>query len=314
MFKKKQLVVLLSIFALFWGCSKKEEKLMIFHAGSLSIPLQKMSEAFNEKYPQVKISREAAGSRTCARKISELNKKADIMFSADYTVIDQLLIPEFADWNIRFVTNEMAIMFAHNAKYAQEMTAENWAEILLREGVSYGHSDPNADPCGYRSQLVWQLAEKHYQQPELYHKLVEKEHIVRPKETDLIALLESGLLDYLFIYRSVAEQHGAEYLILPNEINLKTSELKDFYKQASIEISGKNPGETITKKGAPMVYGLTIPTNASNKKWAEKFVAFVLSEEGNKIMQENGQPAIVPAKISGETKSLPASIKKYVSK
>ncbi len=313
MFKKKQLIVVLSIFAFLLGCTQKEEKLMIFHAGSLAIPLQKMSEAFNKKYPQVKIFREAAGSRTCARKISELNKKADIMFSADYTVIDQLLIPEFADWNIRFVTNEMAIMFAHDAKYAQEMTAENWPEILLREDVAYGHSDPNCDPCGYRSQLVWQLAGKHYQQPELYHKLVEKEHLVRPKETDLIALLESGSLDYLFIYRSVAEQHGAQYLILPDEVNLKTSDYEDFYKQASVEISGKSPGEYITKKGAPMVYGLTIPTNASNKKWAEKFVSFVLSEEGNKIMEANGQPAIVPAKISGDIKSLPASIKKYVT-
>ena len=311
MFKKMKLVVLICIFA-FSSLLAKESKLVIFHAGSLAIPLQKMSEAFNKKYPDVKIMREAAGSRTCARKISELNKKADIMFSADYTVIDQLLIPKFADWNIHFVTNEMAIMFGHDAKYTDEITAENWADILLRDDVTYGHSDPNADPCGYRSQLVWQLAEKYYKKPDLYKKLKEGNPIIRPKETDLVALLEAGTLDYLFIYRSVAQQHGAKYLVLPNEINLKTNDLADFYKQASVDISGKKPGEFITKKGAPMVYGVTIPTNARNKKMAEKFVAFVLSEEGRKIMEDNGQPAIVPAKITGKVKSAPRSIKKYV--
>ncbi len=311
MFKKLKLVALICIFA-FSSLLAKESKLVIFHAGSLAIPLQKMSEAFNEKYPDVQIMREAAGSRVCARKISELNKKADIMFSADYTVIDELLIPKFADWNIHFVTNEMAIMFGHNAKYADEITVENWPEILLRKDVTYGHSDPNADPCGYRSQLVWQLAEKYYKLPGLYEKLRENNPIVRPKETDLVALLEAGTLNYLFIYRSVAQQHGAKYLVLPDEINLKTAKFADFYKQATFDISGKKPGEFITKKGAPMVYGLTIPNNAVNKKMAEKFVAFVLSEEGRKIMEDCGQPAIVPAKITGKEKSLPSSIKKFV--
>ena len=62
-----------------------------------------------EKYPKVKVLREATGSRTAARKISELHRPADIMASADYTVIDALLIPEHAQWNIKLATNEMVI-------------------------------------------------------------------------------------------------------------------------------------------------------------------------------------------------------------
>lgn len=41
-----------------------------------------------------------------ARMISELGKSADIMASADFTVIDKALIPAHADWNIRFATNQ----------------------------------------------------------------------------------------------------------------------------------------------------------------------------------------------------------------
>ncbi len=242
--------------------------LIIFHAGSLAIPFKQISDAFTAKYPNVHILREAAGSRTCARKITDLHKACDIMASADYTVIDKLLIPEFADWNISFATNEMAIMYRPDSAFAGEINSKNWPEILLRKGVEYGHSDPNADPCGYRSQLTWQLTEKYYNSPGLYEKLINNcpAKNIRPKETDPMALLESGELDYLFIYRSICEQHNMPFVTLPDAINLKSTALADYYKQASLKINGKKPGEFITKKGKPMVYGITVLKNAPNRK------------------------------------------------
>jgi molybdate/tungstate transport system substrate-binding protein len=290
--------------------------LIIFHAGSLAIPFRQMSAAFTARYPGVRIYREAAGSRTCARKITDLKKPCDVMASADYTVIEKLLIPDFADWNISFATNEMAIMYRPDSAFAKEINGKNWYEILLRKGVEYGHSDPNADPCGYRSQLVWQLAEKHYHQPGLYKNL--QQHCppknIRPKETDLMALLESGELDYLFIYRSVCEQHDMPFVILPDEINLKSAAFKDFYRQASIQISGKKPGQFIKKTGKPMVYGITVTKTAPNREAAEAFVAFVVGPEGQKIMKQNGQPPLSPPRASGNVAALPASIAKLVRK
>jgi molybdate/tungstate transport system substrate-binding protein len=290
--------------------------LIIFHAGSLAIPFRQMSAAFTARYPGVRIYREAAGSRTCARKITDLKKPCDVMASADYTVIEKLLIPDFADWNISFATNEMAIMYRPDSAFAKEINGKNWYEILLRKGVEYGHSDPNADPCGYRSQLVWQLAEKHYHQPGLYKNL--QQHCppknIRPKETDLMALVESGELDYLFIYRSVCEQHDMPFVILPDEINLKSAAFKDFYRQASIQISGKKPGQFIKKTGKPMVYGITVTKTAPNREAAEAFVAFVVGPEGQKIMKQNGQPPLSPPRASGNVAALPASIAKLVRK
>ncbi len=285
--------------------------LIIFHAGSLSIPFKQISAAFTTKYPKVHIYRESAGSRTCARKITDLDKPCDIMASADYTVIEKLLIPVFADWNISFATNEMAIMYRPDSAHAKEITSRNWPDILLRKGVEYGHSDPNADPCGYRSQLSWQLAEKYYNIPGLYDKL--KKHCplknIRPKETDLMALLESGELDYLFIYRSICEQHNMPFVVLPDEINLKSAALSQFYSQASIQISGKKPGEYITKRGKPMVYGVTVCKKAPNREAANLFVKFLIGPEGRKIMQANGQPPLWPVQVSGKVDLLPDELK-----
>ncbi len=291
-----------------------KEKILVFHAGSLAVPFSAIEKSFEAKYPQYDVQREASGSRAAARKISEIGKAADVMASADYKVIDNLLIPKDAKFNAQFSTNEMAIAYTSHAKYADEINSKNWPEIFLRDGVKVGHSNPNMDPCGYRSILVTKLAEEHYKMPGFYNKLfgygeaykVGEENknkvIVRPKETDLLALIEAKAYDYLYIYKSVAEQHGLKYITLPKEVSLKDNEFKDFYKTASIKIDGKKPGEFITKKGAAMVYGITIPENKKSpttKDGAVKFVNFVLSEEGQAIMEKNGQGNISPAIITG---------------
>jgi len=305
---------LLLLLSAFPSVSAPTGDLIIFHAGSLSIPFNQISKAFTKKYPEVRIYREAAGSRTCARKITDLDKPCDIMASADYTVIDTLLIPDYADWNIAFATNEMAIIYRPDSAFAKEITSQNWPEILLRPGVEYGHSDPDADPCGYRCQITWQLAEKYYNSPGLYEKL--QDHCppknIRPKETDLMALLESGELDYLFIYRSICEQHKMPFVVLPDEINLKSTAYKKFYSQASVKISGKKPGEYITKTGKPMVYGITVCKNAPNREAALLFVEFLTGPEGRKNMLENGQPPLWPIRINGNVAQLPDSLKQFI--
>jgi len=227
------------------------EKVIIFHAGSLSVPLQAMEKAFEKAHPEIDIQREGSGSRKCARKISDLGKECDIMASADFSVIDNLLIPKFANWNIRFATNQMVICYNDKSAYAKELTPESWTDILARKGVEWGHSDPNLDPCGYRSLMVLQLAEKAFKKPGLNQRLLANRPVrnIRPKEVELIAMLENGALDYAWEYRSIAVQHQLKFQSLPPEINLSDYALDSFYRQAEVEVSGKKPGEKITLRG-----------------------------------------------------------------
>ncbi len=314
--KRLSYILLISVLiSTLYACnrSKKQNELIIFHAGSLSVPMKEVVKEFKKLHPDVKIYTEAAGSRACARKIADLNRPCDIMASADYTVIDQLLIPDHTKWNIKFASNEMAIVYNEKSRYAQEINKDTWINILLKEDVAFGRSDPNSDPCGYRTVLVSKLAERHYHIEGLSEKLLSKDNkYIRPKETDLLALLESHVLDYVFIYRSVAEQHGLKYILLDDEINLKKTELAEFYGTASIKISGKKPGEFITKKGEPMVYGITVLENAPNKELAIKFMDFFLSKAGMAIMEKNGQPSLIPSK-SETYQYIPDKLKKYAT-
>ena len=298
-----------------------KEKIVVFHAGSLSVPFAEMEKVFEKKYPQYDVVREAAGSRACARKITDIHKPADVMASAAYKVIDNLLIPNYAKFNVHFATNEMVIAYTSHSKYANAINEKNWTDILLKKGVKVGHSNPNLDPCGYRSILVAKLACIYYKKPKFYDELFgygnsytngeEKRDkiIVRPKETDLLGLLEAGAYDYLFIYKSVAKQHGLRYISLPPKISLKSQKFANFYKQVSFKITGKKPNTWIVKKGAPMIYGITIVQNKDenlprNKEGAVKFVKFVISKKGQEIMKKNGQGVINPPIITGDASLL----------
>lgn len=276
-----------------------KQTLTIFYAGSLSMPMKAIADSFKTENPGVQFHLEAAGSVECARKITELNRPADIMASADYKIIDQLLIPDHADFNILFAGNEMALVHTSKSKYANEINQENWYQILQKPEVHFGRSDPNADPCGYRTLLTLQLAEMFYNQPNLAKTIEAKDNrFIRPKEVDLIALLETGAIDYIFLYRSVAVQHDLLYLSLPTQINLGNPKYEEVYKQASVTIRGSAPGDSLTIVGEPMVYGITIPKNAPNKELAKKFLDYYThKDKGLKIIESMGMPLVWPLVI-----------------
>ncbi|WP_297498085.1 tungstate ABC transporter substrate-binding protein WtpA [Thermococcus sp.] len=333
------LVLLLGLSVISAGCigsssqkgAMKEETLIIFHAGSLSLPLQQLEKEFSsyaEKNLGVKVTfqDEASGSVKACRKVTDLHMDADIVATADYTLIPQLLVPNYTDFYVLFATNQIVIAFTNKSKYANEINSTNWYEILAKPGVTFGFSDPNQDPCGYRSVMVMKLADLYYGKP-IFETLVEKNTniyangthvyapkeievksdkvVIRPKETDLVGLVESGSLDYFFIYKSVAEQHHLRYITLPDEINLGDFNKANYYAQVSITLG--STGKTI--KAKPIVYGVTVLKNAPHRELAIQFLKFWLGKEGRKVFEENYQDFLNPPIAFG---NVPKEIKPLV--
>jgi len=317
--RRLALCVVISAIPILQVCAQPKShpgrQLVVFHAGSLTVPFDRIIAGFKQEHPGVEVLREIAGSRDCARKISELHQPCDVFASADYKVIDNLLIPEYADWDLKFATNEMSIVYTDKSRRSNEINAQNWYDILLDPTVAFGRSDPNADPCGYRTILTTELAERYYGKPRLADQLIRKDvEYIRPKEVDLLGLLEIGELDYIFIYRSVAVQHKLRYIALPDEINLKDPGREDYYGQVSVELNGKKPGEKIIQRGESMVYGVTIPKNSPNPDLAAAFVHYLMEKDkGMKVMEDMGQPSVVPAACP-EYDKLPAGLKPFATK
>jgi molybdate/tungstate transport system substrate-binding protein len=340
------------------GCGHPKETLTIYHAGSLAVPFSELKAEFESTHPNVVVLCESGGSDKMINNAITVVKAGetppDIIASADYKLIpDSLYEDGYADWYIAFARNKMVLCYCDGAPVSDAIANDThtWYDVLRNEDVKYGHSNPDDDPCGYRTPIVIQLAQKYYYDnatefgltPDpnadgLYDALIPgsehdrgriggfnntarpggSEEVVRSKSVDLISSIQSGDLDYAFEYRSVAVQHGLNFIELDDAINLCQQGMigntnityDDFYKGASIEIL-KEPGPPpayMTESGKAIVYGITIVRNAKNKDLATEFIARLLSEEGQNVMETNGQPFIQPV-ICDHPENLPEELK-----
>jgi molybdate/tungstate transport system substrate-binding protein len=266
--------------------------LKVIHAGSLTQPIRSVEENFKNYYKnlnvQINFEDMSAGSVDAVKQVSELKKEMDVVITADSFLIPQYLIPAYASWYTEFATNKLVLCYTDKSAYAEEITSNNWFDILLRKDVEFGYSEPNSDPCGYRTLLMFQLAELFYKKPGLYNSLLNatKPQNIRPKSVELVALLQTHELDYAFEYESVAIQNNLKYISFKDELNFGNPELKDWYAKASLTLK-----DGTVVKGAPIVYGLTIPKNAPSKIWAERFVMYLL-KYGKDDFKKAGQPFV----------------------
>jgi molybdate/tungstate transport system substrate-binding protein len=340
---KIQVAVIVSIvviatiggFWYYWSTSSQKTALKIFCAGSLTLPFEDIKAQFEADHTNVEVQLEPGGSVTRVQKITELGEECDVLASADYTLIPTMMMTSdsnYTDWYIIFAVNRMTIAYTDNSKYADEINSTNWYEILRRSDVKWGFSDPNLDPCGYRSPMVIQLAEFEYGDAMIFEDLIEANSditvseadgiytidanmtdlnpntdklMIREKSVDLVTFVQEGGLDYAFEYSSVAKQHGLKYLELPETIDLSSENYENLYKTVKIQKT------TTTSTGKPIVYGLTIPNNAPNPTLAAEFIKYIINESGQATLTNSGQPAVVPA-TTNDIDKIPESLKTYV--
>jgi molybdate/tungstate transport system substrate-binding protein len=324
-------------------------KLVVYHAGSLSVPFEELSDVFEDTLPGVEVLCESGGSAQMISKSITLERAGenppDIIASADYALIPGRLYEDgYADFYIAFARNEMVLCYRDHAPFSGSIVdgERTWYDVLRNEHVTYGHSNPDLDPCGYRTLMLIQLAQTYYfdeaanfgltpapSAQGLYDALIPGDghkrgrygsdnEVVSRKSVDLISTLQSGDLDYAFEYRSVATQHRLNFIELHPAINLSqigtmgdtTLTYEDFYGSSGVELE-KKPGLYVAVNGKPIVYGITIPKNAPHKGLAEDFILLLLEDQGREIMESNGQLNIIPP-VCDHPENLPPQLKEAI--
>ena len=88
--------------------------------------------------------------------------------------------------------------------------------------MDIGRSNPAADPSGYQTLQMLQLADGYYHDLVLSASVLKNspDSSVAETETSLLSALQSGQIDYLAIYKSTAHEDHLEYIELPDQINL----------------------------------------------------------------------------------------------
>lgn len=282
-----------------------ERTLTVFNAGSLARPLRAVLDTFARR-EGVTVAQESAGSLESARKLTELGKVPDVIALADADVFPQYLVPRFVGSYTLFARNRMVVAYTDRSRHAAEIRTDNWPEILARADVEVGRADPELDPNGYRTLMAWQLAGLARGEPELAMRLEARagERNVRPKEADLIGLLEAGEFDYIWSYESLAKAIGFRYVLLGDSVDLSVPALAGFYRNASVTVRGAVAGSRVTFTGAPIVYAFAVPRDAPEPGLARRFADFLVSTEGKAILRREGLDALdLPEVVTGTERS-----------
>ena len=297
------------------GCTGTGEKtpVKVIPAGSLLLPLEEIEREYEALHPDIDIQIEGHGSIQAVRQVTDLHRPVDLLLVADASLIPDMMYQpgpdgvNYTDWYTPFARNEMVVAFTNQSAYAEEITSENWYDILARPDVRVGFSNPTLDAAGYRALLMTMLAEEQLKKPGLFSAIIGSGFtpeleikatdegmvlrlpallrpdqgssvVIRDASMFLLSLLESGGIDYAFEYKSVAVGQNLRYVPVPQEINLGSQEYADIYDDATVYL-GFQRFATIGNKrtGLPIVYAATIPETAPHKAEAEEFLTFMLN-------------------------------------
>jgi len=243
------------------GCAeratpKPRPPITVFAAASLARPLKVLADSFQRRTGGL-AHVELGGSLEQTRKITELGRVPDVLLLIDEDVIAALM-PAHLDWYVRFATNRLVVAYTPRSNHADSITVENWWKVLARRDVTVGRADPEVAPVGRQALSLIRRAESYYKQRRLADHIMERASLkyVRPNATELAALLETGEVDYIIDYESVARQYGFEFVALPEDLAIA------------------------------VLYTVSVPRQATHFQGGVDFVAFLLSDEGKAILRE----------------------------
>ncbi len=295
----------------------QSDGVLVLYAGALNHTNESIiGPAFSRKHGYEYLG-EGHGSLVGVRLIKEGLRYPDVFQSADPQVNEnELLGPlndNFIDWYLTFAANEMVIIYHPESKFADDFDLASqgrvkWYDVLAAPGFRFGRTDPDLDPKGYRTVFVMQLAEKFYGDSTIVERVLGNIRGPRQifRETELLARLESGQIDAVSGYKNEAMERNFPFLVLPEAVNLSSNEFSEYYGGALYE--SKHSGSFY---GSPIVFTISILRAAHNMEGAVAFVSFILSEEGQQLLQRQGfgRSKIL---VGGIESKVPPALRKYI--
>jgi molybdate/tungstate transport system substrate-binding protein len=220
-----------------------------------------------------------------------------------------------ANWAIGFASDEMVIAYSNatagagvvslGKAAASSNSTSDWNSFfnaLTSGGVKVGISNPVSDPAGLRGWFVLEAAGYLYaggNSAEYSGALVTNGgNVTGTNAAALVAPLQSGQIQFLFLYKSAAVADHLGYILLDRHINLGDPTLGGFYSEFTYtDSAGKSAG-------SPIILCITVPLSSVNTSEALQFVQYVVRNSGT--LSAYGLQPFSPAKLYSNTTPPPA--------
>jgi molybdate/tungstate transport system substrate-binding protein len=314
-------------------------QLTLCHAGSLQAAFAEVEKTFAAQHPDVTIAAVSGGSVVLAGRLAAGLQACDVYAAADYLDIDLLLKPiGLVDYTVIFAKGRMVLAYLatdpmtrgvaaageFNPPTSIPHAAADWYRILMAPGARTAGSHPFLDPSGYRSHMIFQLAQTFYQTPNLANSLLEH-YTILPNVGGINASRPALGTDYnfQFIYEHSAaaaakNNPSYRYVAVPDRIDLSTTANNRYYAEAGVTIpalgSSAAARSSISIPGARVAWGLTIPRKSLHPENAIAFVSLLLGSVGTTALNSYGPTPMTPALVSqGDWMRLPKALQSLVT-
>jgi len=276
------------------------------------------------------------GSLDITTAIASLGVKADVAAVADYRLIPSLLEPTYAGYEVVFGATPEVLVYNPSIAAFAGINESNWAQKLISDVTTSGDKpmavwNASTDPNGYneifslelQGQLYNGSSSAYYDQ--LYGGAPGTPAVPNPTrtiiehESQAATLINSGVVSAFITYRSYAIVNHLTYVPFDPIVGLaanNSTALADYAKLSTTLFTG-SPGKFSTVVPAPILFAVTVPSNAPNPVLGAEFVHLLLSPQGSAILSAGGaftpifpawadRPSAVPAAFASDVTSLPA--------
>jgi molybdate/tungstate transport system substrate-binding protein len=299
--------------------------LILYSADAYVVECAVLESAFTNSTGIMMVPPKSGGSLLLAQEISQGNPVSVFISVSHGAVTASRLGNESAGWAISFAADQMALAYsnsslqnsaasaavaAYDSAVASNTTVawNNFFTMISSGSVKVGFGNPNADPAGYRGWIVLEAAGQAYANNSSFFEnrmLSNNGNVTGASAADLVGPLETGQIQFLFIYKSSAIAHKLNYLQLPSQVNLGNAKYSKFYSQFSYQISSG------VQKGGVITLWITVPADSTDTTDSLQFVVFVV-KNSPMLLSPFGLVPITPAKLYNST-TIPQPLQQLVN-
>ena len=299
--------------------------LILYSADSFAIEATMLESAFTSSTGIMMAPPKSGGSLLLASEIAQGNPVSVFISLSHGAVTAAHLGNESSGWAIAFASDQMTLAYSNatlqNSAANATVTACNSAlaadtnsswntcfTMLTSGSVKIGTGNPNADPSGYRGWIVLEAAGQAFANNSSFYEnrlISNNGNVTAASAADLIAPLQTGQIQFLWIYKSSAIAHKLNYLQLPGRVNLGSSKYSWFYSKFSYQLA------TGLETGGVIRLWITVPADSMDTADSLQFVAFVVKNSPT-LLSPYGLVPTTPAKLYNST-TVPPQIQQLVS-
>jgi len=312
--------------------------LSILGAGTLDTIFPEIANQLVNETPGISAPAAAQtyeGSLDITSAITSLGAFADVAAVADYRLIPGMLEPKFANWEVVFGSTPEVLAWEPGNPAFAGATSSNWPSLLenATAKVPMGIWNASTDPNGYNEIFSMMLQGMLYDGGNisavyshfysgapgtfatgLSNTLIEH-------ESHAAALLAAGTVSAVITYRSYAVVNGLDYVSFNPIVGLQSNSsvaLADYAKLSTLITPALGVFTKVVP--APVLFSVTVPSNAPNPDLGAAFIHLLLSPQGAAILNDSAQggaftpifpgwsdnPSGVPTELVPDVTGLPA--------